>query len=436
VTGGLVVAPERGRRVDHATAVVAKDDPWQVALEQFVQAAERLNLKRGIQDYLAAPQRELTVNFPVKMDDGSIKIFTGYRVHHNIVRGPSKGGIRYHPGVTLNEVRALAMLMTWKCALVNLPYGGAKGGVIVDPKTLSPNELEHLTRRYAAEISLFIGPYGDIPAPDVGTNSQIMAWIMDTYSMHRGYSTPAVVTGKPVAIGGSVGRKEATGRGVMIAAREFAKLTNRPWKDATVVIQGYGNVGAPTARLMWEQGCRIIAVCDVAGSIHDPKGLDIPALERHVANTRSVTGFPGAQSLLNRDMLELPCDYLIPAALEGQITRENAGRLRAKVVVEGANGPTTSEADRILEERGIPVLPDILANSGGVVVSYFEWVQDLQSFFWHEEDINKRLEDIMVASVRDVVTLAKEHRVPLRIAALQQAIGRVAEALLIRGIYP
>jgi glutamate dehydrogenase (NAD(P)+) len=423
--------------VDHqTTAVLTKDDPWQVALEQFAEAAQRLNLKRGIQDYLAAPQRELTVNFPVKMDDGTIKIFTGYRVHHNIVRGPSKGGIRYHPAVTLNEVRALAMLMTWKCALVNLPYGGAKGGVIVDPKTLSPNELEHLTRRYAAEISLFIGPYGDIPAPDVGTNPQIMAWIMDTYSMHRGYSTPAVVTGKPVAIGGSVGRKEATGRGVMISARELAKKTGLPWKDASIVIQGFGNVGSATARLMWDQGCRIVAVSDVSGGIYNPKGFDVPALEQHVAMTRHVAGFPGADAITNRELLELPCDYLIPAALEGQITGENAGRVRARVVVEGANGPTTAEADRILQDRGIPVLPDILANSGGVVVSYFEWVQDLQSFFWHEEDINKRLEDIMVTSIHDVIGLSRELRIPLRLAALQRAVERVAEALLIRGIYP
>ncbi|MGQ0572411.1 MAG: Glu/Leu/Phe/Val family dehydrogenase [Armatimonadota bacterium] len=416
--------------------VATRDDPWETALRQFSQVAGRLGLKRGIQDLLAIPQRELTVHFPVEMDDGSIRIFTGYRVHHNIVRGPTKGGIRYHQDVTLNEVRALAMLMTWKCALVNLPYGGAKGGVIVDPRTLSPGELERLTRRYASEISVLMGPQGDIPAPDVGTNAQIMAWIMDTFSMHLGHGVPAVITGKPISIGGSVGRKEATGRGVMISARELARVYGLPWRGAHVVVQGFGNVGSSTARLMWDEGCTIIATSDVQGGIYNPHGLDLPALERHVTSAGSVVGFPGTEPVSNRDLLELPCTYLVPAALEGQITRDNADRIRARVIVEGANGPTTPEADAILGAKGVKIMPDILANSGGVIVSYFEWVQDLQSLFWSEDDINQRLERLMVKSVREVAALAGAHHISLRLAALQRAVERVAEALLIRGIYP
>jgi len=419
-----------------ASAVAVKDDPWEMALRQFSQVADRLGLEPGIKKFLATPQRELTVGFPVKMDDGSIDVFTGYRVHHSLVMGPTKGGIRYHQDVTLNEVRALAMWMTWKCALVNLPYGGAKGGVIVDPRTLSPEELERLTRRYASDISVLIGPYGDIPAPDVGTNAQIMAWIMDTFSMHQGFASSAVTTGKPISIGGSVGRREATGRGVMIAAREAARLFGVPWRGAAVAVQGFGNVGSVAARLMWDEGCTITAVSDVYGGIHNPRGLDLPALERHLAATGKVVGFPGAEAISNHDLLELPCTYLVPAALEGQINRENAERVRAQVVVEGANGPTTPEADAILGSRGITVIPDILANSGGVIVSYFEWVQDIQMLFWSEDDINQRLERIMVHSVHEVVTLARAEGISLRLAALQRAVARVAEALKIRGIYP
>ncbi|MGH2406314.1 MAG: Glu/Leu/Phe/Val family dehydrogenase [bacterium] len=407
-----------------------------MALRQFAQAAGRLSLKRGIQEFLATPQRELTVHFPVKMDDGTVRVFTGYRVHHSVILGPTKGGIRYHQDVTLNEVRALAMWMTWKCALVNLPYGGAKGGVMVDPRTLSVRELERLTRRYASEISVFMNPRGDIPAPDVGTNARIMAWVMDTYSMHRGHTTSAVVTGKPVSIGGSVGRTEATGRGVMIAAREAARLLGLPWKGATAAFQGFGNVGSNAARLMWEDGCVVVAVSDVQGGIYNERGLDLPALERYVAETKTVVGFPGATPISNRALLELPCAFLIPAALEGQITGENAGRIRAQVIVEGANGPTTPDADAILDARGVTVIPDILANSGGVVVSYFEWVQDLQSFFWSEDDINRRLERLMVRGVRDVAAVARAEGINFRVAALQRAIGRVANALMIRGIYP
>ncbi len=423
---------------DHksAPAVATVDDPWEMALRQFSQAAGRLSLKRGIQEFLATPQRELTVHFPVNMDDGSVRVFTGYRVHHSVILGPTKGGIRFHQDVTLNEVRALSMWMTWKCALVNLPYGGAKGGVVVDPKTLSPGELERMTRRYASEITVFMNPRGDIPAPDVGTNAQIMAWIMDTFSMHHGHSVAAVVTGKPIAIGGSIGRKEATGRGVMFAAREAARLVGLPWRGAPVVVQGFGNVGSATARLMWDEGCTIIATSDVRGGIHDPRGLDLPALERHVTATGSVVGFPGAQPISNRDLLQLPCTFLVPAALEGQITGANADRIRARVIVEGANGPTTPDADEILDARGITVVPDILANAGGVVVSYFEWVQDLQSLFWSEDDINRRLERLMVRSVQEVAALAREQGINFRLAALQRAVSRVANALMTRGIYP
>jgi glutamate dehydrogenase (NAD(P)+) len=423
---------------DHksAPAVATVDDPWEMALRQFSQAAGRLSLKRGIQEFLATPQRELTVHFPVNMDDGSVRVFTGYRVHHSVILGPTKGGIRFHQDVTLNEVRALSMWMTWKCALVNLPYGGAKGGVVVDPKTLSPGELERMTRRYASEITVFMNPRGDIPAPDVGTNAQIMAWIMDTFSMHHGHSVAAVVTGKPIAIGGSIGRKEATGRGVMFAAREAARLVGLPWRGAPVVVQGFGNVGSATARLMWDEGCTIIATSDVRGGIHDPRGLDLPALERHVVAAGSVVGFPGAEPISNRDLLELPCTYLVPAALEGQITGANADRIRARVIVEGANGPTTPDADEILDARGITVVPDILANAGGVVVSYFEWVQDLQSLFWSEDDINRRLERLMVRSVQEVAALAREQGINFRLAALQRAVSRVADALMTRGIYP
>jgi glutamate dehydrogenase (NAD(P)+) len=425
-----------GTDLHAGSATLASDDPWAMALKQFSAVARRVKLTPGMEKFLATPQRELIVGFPVKMDDGRIEVFTGYRVHHSRVLGPTKGGIRYHLGVTLNEVRALAMWMTWKCALVHLPYGGAKGGVIVDPYTLSQGELERLTRRYASEISMMVGPHGDIPAPDVGTNAQIMAWVMDTFSIQAGHLVSAVTTGKPVSIGGSVGRKEATGRGVMISAREVARLYGLPWKGAHAVVQGFGNVGESAARLMWDEGCIVTGLSDVYGGIHNPKGFDLPALQRHVQRTGRVAGFPGAEPISNHDLLELPCDYLVPAALEGQITGGNAHRLRAKVIVEGANGPTTPEADVILGERGTVVVPDILANSGGVIVSYFEWVQDLQSLFWDEDDINERLERIMVRSVHGVVALARAQGITMRLAALQMAVQRVAEAIEIRGIYP
>jgi len=419
-----------------AVMTAPREDAWQVALRQFQIAADMLGLKRGVRDLLAHPKRELTVNFPVKLEDGSVRVFTGYRVHHTTVPGPTKGGIRYHPDVTLNEVRALAMWMTWKCAVVGLPYGGAKGGVICNPKELSLGELEHLTRRYATEISMLIGPESDIPAPDVGTTPRIMAWIMDTYSMHRGYSVPAVVTGKPLSIGGSQGRVEATGRGCMIVAREAAKHIGMPLAGARVVVQGYGNVGSIAAMLLHEQGCKIVAASDSGGGVHNPKGLDPADLLRHKEHTGSVVGYRGTDAVTNDDLLELPCEILVPSALEGQITKDNAERIKARMVVEGANGPTTPEADEILRDRKVFVVPDILANAGGVVVSYFEWVQDLQSFFWTEEEINERLERIMVRSFREVLETSQEREVHMRSGALVRAVTRLNDALLTRGIYP
>jgi glutamate dehydrogenase (NAD(P)+) len=413
-----------------------KDNPWEMALRQFHRAADLLPLKRGIRDFLVQPHRELTVNFPVQLDDGTVKVFTGYRVHHSTVLGPTKGGIRYNRHVDLDEVRALAMWMTWKCALMHLPYGGAKGGVACDPSTLSRTELERLTRRYATEISVFVGPDRDIPAPDVGTNEQIMAWIMDTFSMHAGHSTPAVVTGKPLSIGGSAGRREATGRGVMIIAREAARVRGLAFADSRVAVQGFGNVGSVAAYLMHDQGCKVVAVSDVRGGIYNPDGLDPRSVLDYVKETGGVEGYPGSQAVSNTELLELPCDFLVPAAIEGQITRENAARIKAKIIVEGANGPTTPDADEILQERGVFVVPDILANAGGVIVSYFEWVQDLASYFWSEDEINERLERIMEQGFKGVAALAKEQEIDLRTSALLFAVRRVADALMTRGIYP
>ncbi len=419
-----------------AVLTAPREDPWKVALEQFSVAADLLALKRGVREFLMQPKRELTVNFPVKMEDGSVRVFTGYRIHHSTVLGPTKGGIRYHPDVSLNEVRALAMLMTWKCAVVGLPYGGAKGGVVCNPKELSHEELERLTRRYATEIGILIGPESDIPAPDVGTTPQVMAWIMDTYSMHHGYSVPAVVTGKPIAIGGSAGRIEATGRGVTIVAREAARHLGMSLAGARVVVQGFGNVGSIAAQLLHEQGCRIVGVSDSSGGVYAEKGIDPRDLLRHKEQTGSVVGYRGSDAVTNDDLLELPCEILVPSALEGQITKDNASRIQARMIVEGANGPVTPEADEILRERKVFIVPDILANAGGVIVSYFEWVQDLQSFFWSEEEINERLERIMVRSFRDVLAASQEKKVDMRTGALVRAVGRVADALMTRGIYP
>jgi glutamate dehydrogenase (NAD(P)+) len=419
-----------------ALVVTPRQDPWEMALRQFNIAADHLPLKRGIREFLAYPKRELTVNFPVKMDDGSVRVFTGYRVHHSTVLGPTKGGIRYHPDVSLNEVRALAMWMSWKCAVVGLPYGGAKGGVIVNPKELSREELEHLTRRYATEISILMSPEGDIPAPDVGTNPQTMAWIMDTYSMHRGHSTPSVVTGKPLSLGGSQGRVEATGRGVTIAAREASRTRGMSLAGSKVAVQGFGNVGSVAAYLFADLGCTIVAASDSTGGVHNPKGLDARALVKHKEQRGSLVGFPGADPVTNEELLELPCDILVPSALEGQIDADNAPRIKAKLIVEGANGPITPDADVVLDERKITVVPDIVANAGGVIVSYFEWVQGLQQFFWTEEEVNQNLERIMVRSLGQVMRTSQEKQVNLRTAALIRAIERVAEALMTRGIYP
>src|SRR5579884_896603 len=411
-------------------------DPWEMALRQFHGAADHLRLDPGVRELLSRPRRELTVHFPVEMDDGSVRTFTGYRIWHSPALGPTKGGLRYSPEVWINEVRALAMWMTWKCALHRLPYGGAKGGVACDPRALSRAELERLTRRYATEISPLIADGSDIPAPDVGTDAQVMAWFMDTCSMHRGYSVPAVVTGKPVSIGGSAGRAEATGRGVMIAAHEAARDCGMRLAGSRVVVQGFGNVGSVAARLMHAEGCRIVGVSDVCGGIYNPRGLVPDAVARHVRETGGVAGFPGADRVSNADLLELPCEVLVPAAIEGQITKDNAPRISARVIVEGANGPTTPDADEILAARGILVVPDILANAGGVIVSYFEWVQDLQSFFWSEEEVNAHLARLLVHSYRGVAALARARRVSLRTGALIVAVERVADALRRRGLYP
>ncbi|MFZ2520462.1 MAG: Glu/Leu/Phe/Val dehydrogenase [Anaerolineae bacterium] len=410
---------------------------YEVALAQFDEATSKMpHLSPNTIKFMRVSKRELIVNFPVEMDDGRIEMYTGYRVHHSTVRGPTKGGIRYHPDLTLDETRALAMWMTWKCALMNLPFGGAKGGVIVDPRKLSQRELRRLTRRYATEISIMMGPEGDIPAPDVGTNPQVMAWIMDTYSMHRGYSVPAVVTGKPIQIGGSQGRFDATGMGVMFMAREALKHLRISAEGATAVVQGFGNVGAIAARYMQMLGAKVIAVSDVNGGIHNPKGLDIPSLQQHVRETGSVLDFAGADTVSNTELLELPCTVLIPAALEGQITEDNADKIRCKVLAEGANGPTTPGADKILMGNGTFIVPDILCNAGGVTVSYFEWVQSLQAFFWSEADVKRQLERLMVDSFNSVLNESREKSLPTRMAAYTLAINRVADALELRGVYP
>jgi glutamate dehydrogenase (NAD(P)+) len=418
---------------EHAAAAI---NPWHVAQRQFDLAADRLNLDPGLRRVLREPRRELTVHFPVKMDDGSVQVMTGYRVQHNLGRGPAKGGIRYHPDVTLDEVKALAMWMTWKCAVVAIPFGGGKGGVVVDPKKLSMKELEALTRRFTTEISVLIGPERDIPAPDVNTNAQVMAWMMDTYSMHVGYTVPGVVTGKPISLGGSEGRAEATARGVVYTIIEAANELGLDLRRATVAVQGFGNAGSIAARLMAAEGSRVVAVSDSVGGIHREDGLDI---ERVVAWKRehgTVVGFPGAEPISNVELLELPCDVLIPAALENVITERNAERIGARIVAEAANGPTTPEADAILFRRGIFVIPDILCNAGGVTVSYFEWVQDLNRDHWSEAIVNAKLREIMVKAFGEVRAMAEREHCDNRLAAYLLAVQRVADATAMRGLYP
>ena len=409
---------------------------YDMAVRQFDAAADRLGVDDGIRQMLAHPKRELTVHFPVQMDNGKIEVFTGYRVQHNMARGPGKGGIRYHPDVTLDEVKALAMWMTWKCAVTGIPYGGAKGGVVCQPKSMSPVELERLTRRYATEISVIIGPDRDIPAPDVNTDGRVMAWIMDTVSMHRGFTVPAIVTGKPLSVGGTLGRIDATGRGVMIAAREAAARVGLGLKGLRVAVQGYGNVGYIAAQLLDEQGCVIIAASDSSGGVYSESGIDPDSLCAHKDASGGIAGYREADPVSARDVLEVPCDVLIPAALERAIDADNAGNIRASIVVEGANGPTTAEADAILESNGVTVVPDILANAGGVVVSYFEWVQDTQGYFWDIDEVNGRMESIMVRSFDQVADLAGRDGIPMRDAATMLAVSRVAEATRDRGVYP
>ncbi|CAA9543853.1 MAG: NAD-specific glutamate dehydrogenase; NADP-specific glutamate dehydrogenase [uncultured Thermomicrobiales bacterium] len=422
------------RRAQHD--VETAEHLFDVAVEQFDIAADVLGLEDNMRRVLRHCQRELTVHFPVEMDDGSVQVFTGHRVQHNDGPGPTKGGIRYHQSVTLAEVKALAMWMTWKCAVVGLPFGGAKGGVQVNPKLLSGSELQNLTRRYTAELAHMIGPTKDIPAPDVNTNPQIMAWIMDTYSMHEGHSVPGVVTGKPLVLGGSEGRAEATGRGCVFAIQEAAKVVKLNLQRAPVVVQGFGNAGSVAARLMAQLGAPVVGVSDSRGGIHNPAGLDLTAVQRHKDRTGSVVGFPEAENVSNEDLLVLDCDVLIPAAMEGQITEDNANFIKARVIAEAANGPTSPEADRILHDRGVFMVPDILANAGGVTVSYFEWVQALQAFPWKEEEVNHRLQDIMARAFAAVHGTAERYGVHMRTAALVRGIARVAEFTRLRGIYP
>ncbi len=412
------------------------NNPFHTAIQQLDLAARHLELDSGMHEILKYPQRELTVHFPVKMDDGATHVFTGYRVHHNVARGPAKGGIRYSPLTDLDEVRALAMWMTWKCAIVDIPFGGAKGGVICDPKVLTNGEIERLTRRYGSEISLMIGPNTDIPAPDMGTNPQIMAWLMDTNSITKGHTVPAIVTGKPVAIGGSEGRNDATGRGIVVVARQAAREVGKELSGLRVAVQGFGNVGGVAARIFHEMGAKVVAVSDALGGLYNPRGLDILGLRDCANRDGTLTTHGGGDRIGTKELLELEVDLLVPAATENQITAENAPRIQAPIIIEGANGPTTPAADRILQERGIYLVPDVLANAGGVVVSYFEWVQDLQFFFWREDEVNAKMEGILVRAYDAVKAMAKRHNVDMRLAAHLIGVKRVADASQIRGIYP
>jgi len=414
---------------------IKEDNPFESMMSRFDRAAQLLDLDSDLYAVMRVPNRELKVYIPTRMDSGRIQVFEGYRVQHNFARGPAKGGIRYSPDVNLDEIRALAAWMTWKCAVVNVPFGGAKGGIICDPAQMSIGELERMTRRYASELLDFIGPEKDVPAPDMNTNEQTMAWIMDTYSMHARHTVNAVVTGKPIDLGGSRGRTEATGRGLLFVINEAIKRFKMAPSNTRVAVQGSGNVGGICARLLHEAGYKVVAISDVHGGIYDPAGLDIPATLSHLKATRSFDDYSGVERITNSELLELDCDVLVPAATENQITSQNADRLKCKVLAEGANGPTTAGADEILHQKGIFVIPDILANAGGVTVSYFEWVQDRMGYFWREDVVNQRLEEKMVASFNDLCRYADSHSVDTRTAAYMLAIDRVAYDTRMRGIY-
>ncbi|HKV74741.1 MAG TPA: Glu/Leu/Phe/Val dehydrogenase [Gemmatimonadales bacterium] len=428
VSSQNIIRPDKDR-------FLSEENPFEAMMSRFDFAAKALDLEPGLYKILRHPEKQIIVSVPVQRDNGDVEVFTGYRVLYNTSRGPAKGGIRFDLQVTLDEVKALAAWMTWKCAVVNLPFGGAKGGVICDPSTMSNAELEKLTRRYTSAIIDTLGPDSDVPAPDVNTNERVMAWVMDTYSMHKRHTVTAVVTGKPVEMGGSLGRREATGRGCMIVTREALKLLQMPLSGTKVVIQGFGNVGSIAAQLMEREGMTIVAVSDKSGGVYNPAGLKVDALLAHVKQHKFLKGFPGAKAVSNEEILELPCDVLVPAALENVITAKNAGNVKAKIVCEGANGPTTPGADKILNEKGIFVIPDILANAGGVTVSYFEWVQDRGGYFWDEETVNNRLERIMVRSFEEVTSMARKHNLDNRIGAYMLAIDRVAAVHRLRGMY-
>ncbi|HWP58626.1 MAG TPA: Glu/Leu/Phe/Val dehydrogenase [Candidatus Acidoferrales bacterium] len=412
-----------------------KNSVYEMALKQLELAADRIRLDPNIRVRLGRPDRALIVSVPTRMDDGRVRVFTGYRVQHNDTLGPFKGGIRYHPDVNLGEVTALAMWMTWKCSLVGLPFGGAKGGIACDPTQLSRKEIQGMTRRYTAEILNFIGPQVDIPAPDMGTNEQVMAWIMDTYSQHKGHAVPGIVTGKPVDIGGTLGRREATGRGVQYIVEQAAEHLKMDLTKCSALVQGFGKVGSVTARELARAGVRIVGVSDRSGGIYNPRGLPVDEVIRFKAEGKKLIEFSEGEKIAGKEFLELPCDILIPSAAEMQIAQENAARLKCRVIVEGANGPTTPEADRVLAEKGVLVLPDILANAGGVIVSYFEWVQDLQNFFWSEDEINRKLKGMLVKAFHEVRDRSAKERVSLRVAALMIGVERVARAMLLRGLY-
>jgi glutamate dehydrogenase (NAD(P)+) len=416
-------------------AIEQEMNPWEAQAARFDFAARKLNLEDDLWKVLRSPSREIIVHFPVLMDDGHVELFTGFRVHHSLARGPAKGGIRYAPDVTLDEVRALASWMTWKCAVVDIPFGGAKGGVICDPKKLSKGELERITRRYTSEIIEFLGPEKDVPAPDVNTNEQTMAWIMDTYSMHMRQTVTAVVTGKPIELGGSRGRRAATGRGVRVVCVEAMRHLKMPVEGCRIIIQGFGNVGSNAAELLAEVGCKIIGIAEYDGGLYNANGMDIHALLRHREHHGTIVGFQGAEAVESAELILMPCEILIPAATENVITSHNAGRVSARIVCEGANGPTTAFADDILKEKGVFIIPDILANAGGVTASYFEWVQDRQGYFWREEVVNERLDEILVKSFEHVVHYRHTHKVNNRIAAYMLAMDRVAGVIRQRGFY-